>query len=740
MAKRTRLAVLAFALAAFVVLLVLGTLFTARERNLAAESLASLIEALAAAGGDPAAGRAYLTAEAWQKGEVVSSLAVLAANPELPRLEPAIRPGFLAFALRRELAARLDTRDGTVWPGFRMRKGDGGWQVAGLPDVLAHPAALLVTEDSGRSRLLIRGRELDIQSDVPRPPGYEAGFAVLNSGRMVAFEPAAPPRALSMLVRYTPGGPLETELEGLLPVWPSGLAVYDLTTAAPSFRGTLIPGTGGLTAYLWREKVCAIGQAEPFRPDRVRVALNTSGFAGLAHSRVTVSSDGGLVIRDKVAGRRVSVRPGTVVVFRRTGTSVLAETTTGMPLIESGLRLHVAPSGEGKIQVGSLVRGHAGGEFAPEYRGYLEIAPGAASGLLVVNDLPLNEYLYSVVPSEMPAAFGLESLKAQAMAARAYAVASMFAGGYAALGAHLEDSVLSQVYNNVPEVPAGNQAVDATGLEVPVFQGEIVDARFFSTSCGFTANAHEVWSTGDSFPGEVVPYLRAVPQTSDFRTIPDEETMAAFLWRADLDAPDAGAPFFRWTVTLSRAECEAVIRANLRARYDAQPGFVLTADGKGDFQSRAVPLGDPVGTLKDLRVVQRGEGGNAMVLELSGSAGTYRVIKEYNIRTTLRPVQHLMGGQPIVLRLLDGSTRGNYSILPSAFFVLEVERDASGEISQVRITGGGNGHGAGMSQTGARGLAGGGRTYRDIIMHYYPGAEIVDLAAETLRLPQKTAR
>src|SRR4030042_1298955 len=186
----------------------------------------------------------------------------------------------------------------------------------------------------------------------------------------------------------------------------AGFAIYDLT-AAPSFLARRIVGTTGLRTYSWQGKVFAIAQTEPYPADRIRVAINASGFTGLEHSQVRVSSGGRMRIYDRVAGKSVSISAGRVVVLRRSGNAVLAETTVGTLLLRGELRLHVVPAAGGRVTVTSIVRGPSRAEFAPSYRGDLEAAPAAGPGLNVVNDLPLNEYLYSVVPSEMPASFGL---------------------------------------------------------------------------------------------------------------------------------------------------------------------------------------------------------------------------------------------------------------------------------------------------------------------------------------------
>ena len=113
-----------------------------------------------------------------------------------------------------------------------------------------------------------------------------------------------------------------------------------------------------------------------------------------------------------------------------------------------------------------------------------------------------------------------------------------------------------------------------------------------------------------------------------------------------------------------------------------------------------------------------------MILEVEGTNGTYRIMKEYNIRLTLRPVNYLAGGAPVYLERHDGSRLADHGLLPSAFACLSLERNDEGEITGIFLWGGGSGHGVGMSQYGARGMAGKGYGYRDILEHFYPGSEL----------------
>lgn len=136
------------------------------------------------------------------------------------------------------------------------------------------------------------------------------------------------------------------------------------------------------------------------------------------------------------------------------------------------------------------------------YRGVLELRPSAA-GVTVINTLPLEQYLYGVVPSEMSASWPVESLKSQAIAARSYAVANL--GKHKSRGYDVCDTDECQVYTGAAvEAIRSNQAIDATRGEVLMYGRKTIAAFFHSSSGGHTENSEDVWH-------QRLPYIRAVP-------------------------------------------------------------------------------------------------------------------------------------------------------------------------------------------------------------------------------------
>lgn len=198
------------------------------------------------------------------------------------------------------------------------------------------------------------------------------------------------------------------------------------------------------------------------------------------------------------------------------------------------------------------------------YRGQLEFLPDAADrqSLNIVNSVLLEDYLRAVVPSESPASWPIESLKAQALAARTYAVANW--GKHAGSGFDMKDDTSDQVYNGVAaEHPATNSAVESTAGQIISYGQRPITALFFSTSGGHTDSAGEVWGTD-------LPYIQPVP---DF---------------------DQASPKYRWTLERSQ----------------------------NDLQEAVVKLGLNLGTIASITPLERTPQGRIKNLEIKGSQGS----------------------------------------------------------------------------------------------------------------------
>lgn len=202
---------------------------------------------------------------------------------------------------------------------------------------------------------------------------------------------------------------------------------------------------------------------------------------------------------------RVALQKGSETV-RLDGTGVLALVDDGEPL-RFNLPLQVKRVRDGVAVNGRTVRKLVASAPAfllingKGYRGTVEITP-ADKGLLVVNELPLDEYLIGLINCEISSQWPMEAVKAQAVIARSYAVYQRQARKNAPY--HLESSVLDQVYEGCDiEDSRAARGVQETAGEVLSYDGNVIQAFYHSNCGGHTEASENVWG----FP---LPYLRGV--------------------------------------------------------------------------------------------------------------------------------------------------------------------------------------------------------------------------------------
>jgi SpoIID/LytB domain len=321
-----------------------------------------------------------------------------------------------------------------------------------------------------------------------------------------------------------------------------------------------------------------------------------------------------------------------------------------------------------------------------EYRGVAEVIVNSSGTLAGVNELPLEEYLYGVVPRELPPVpYGEpEAQKAQAVAARTYALRGL--GKRSADGYDLLPTTSDQVYGGYSaERAVSTAAVDATRGIVAVKGGQLIDALFSSTTGGWTANNEEVYNSAP------IDYLRSVPDEERGYALVNVPSLEVFMNAANprsLRAEHSGSfesdwsRYHRWTFEWTAQEISAVLSA---------------------------AYGQPVGTVHEINVLQRGPSGRVMEIEFVTDAGRFYQTKD-RIRSTLRYIN------------ADGAMA---SLLSTLFYIEPVMDSATNSVTGFRVYGGGWGHGVGMGQTGAVGMAGKGASYDAILKHYYQGIDLV---------------
>lgn len=383
---------------------------------------------------------------------------------------------------------------------------------------------------------------------------------------------------------------------------------------------------------------------EPTSGSSIRVLLMTTGYSGEIHSEVRVSSDAGL---------RVSCGGESIEWNRADTYQILPDDAR----FQKG-NIRVEPLEEGgQMRLESIERGCG----TPSYAGTLELR-AVSGGMAVINELPVETYLCGVVPSEMPASYELEALKAQAVCARSYAFRQMTSYRYPEYEAHVNDSTDFQVYNNSERQENSTRAVAETEGQVVRYKGEIATTYYYSTSCGRTTSL-EAWGTDPGGGGGYLQSVEVCGEQGDY---------------------EKDLPWYRWTAQVPVQTLSALVSAN---------------------------TGVQVGTLSSVEVTKRGPGDVALQIVASGDAGSVTVDTENKIRGAL-------GGSGYTITKNDGSTSQSTALLPSAFFTIEKSGDT------FVISGGGFGHGIGMSQNGANEMAKQGADYREILQMFYKDVEI----------------
>ena len=342
------------------------------------------------------------------------------------------------------------------------------------------------------------------------------------------------------------------------------------------------------------------------------------------------------------------------------------------------------------------------------YSGKMEVRQ-YEKGYCVVNEVDFEAYLYSVVPSEMPSNYQSEALKAQAVCARSYAYIQVVRSDLAAYGAHINDSSSYQVYNNISKTEASVKAVDETAGMVMLHEGDVIEAYYFSTSMGYT-ETEETWHP---IEGTEIGYLKPVclNQQTFEGDLSVEEDFKRYL-EEESTGYDSDIRMYRWKVKADYSKQTDDIKYILNTRREALKRHITFY--KADKETETDSMKN-FGSLKGFEVAKRSSSGSILELLVCFENGYAKVENEFNIRKVLAS-----GAKIITYK--NGSTGELGSLLPSVFCTIEKQDDGS-----YLLCGGGYGHGIGMSQNGANGLAKAGYNYIDILNFFYKDIELVDI-------------
>lgn len=318
-----------------------------------------------------------------------------------------------------------------------------------------------------------------------------------------------------------------------------------------------------------------------------------------------------------------------------------------------------------------------------------------ADKITAINQLPVEDYLVSVISSEMKATSSMELLKAHAVISRSWLLAQMtrryrLKNGNDNFFSFIkkddelirwydrEDHTIFDVcaddhcqrYQGITRAcsPAVAEAVKATRGRILAYNGEICDARFSKCCGGVTEEFQYCW---EDTPKPYLVSIRDTDGTCDaFCNTTDRQILSQVLNDYDCETPD----FYRWRVDYTQEEMARLINDNM----------------KDDF-----------GAIIDLVPLERGKSGRISKLRIVGTKKSFTIGKELEIRRAL-------------------STTHLYS---SAFEVVKGDI-ADGVPQHFTLLGSGWGHGVGLCQIGAAVMSTRGYKYNDILLHYYRGAEI----------------
>lgn len=322
-----------------------------------------------------------------------------------------------------------------------------------------------------------------------------------------------------------------------------------------------------------------------------------------------------------------------------------------------------------------------------------------ADGYSIVNEVPIEQYLYGVVQSEMPAYFEKEALKAQAVCARTYIVAQLMKDNYPQYGADVDDSVRYQAYNKTAPDERVVAAVNATKGQILARNDLPIGAYFFSTSHGMTSGT-EIWEL------EECEYLRPVRGNADGKAedLSDEEAFRTYIEQTDESDYDYASNYYRWKAVLDLSSHGDEAAELLKKIRKTHPECVIIEDSEGNRAGSAAL--DELGEAEQMEVLERSYSGAAQRLRISFPGGSVTISNENYIRQVL-------GVWMDTLQYKDGSSAPAGGMLPSVYFYVQPVKEG------IVLFGGGLGHGIGMSQYGANGMAKKGKKMEKILSFYY---------------------
>ena len=424
--------------------------------------------------------------------------------------------------------------------------------------------------------------------------------------------------------------------------------------------------------------------AEAAEGENLARVLIRRGDSSLDASSMTVSGDGEIAVTDRNGELLFKAPARRQITVGREGDAFWVDDGDGKR--RTGLSGPIKVNGTGD---GAPLRNQStpSGDPTP-YRGTLEITASPEDKVALVNVLGLEEYLYGVVTKELPALFGPEPLKAQAVAARTYTLSRRAQAPHKAQSADVCDTQHCQAFGGFTgEHSAGRAAVDATRGKVLYIAGSLFQPLYSSSCGGHTETVGRIYGAEDAGSDAV-----ADGELPGGVSLSSDDGALKF-YKGSWDSYCAGSDRYRWSYSWEPEQLKSIVAAGIQRFRGTQTVTSSESDGR-------------VEQLENVTVTERGPSGRAISLRFEAPGVSWSVKRDWGIRNFLR------------------TPEGN--LLPSSAIALEIERDAEKKMTKVTAYGAGWGHGAGMCQWGTKGLAARGMSYEAILGHYFPSAELGD--------------
>jgi peptidoglycan hydrolase-like amidase len=441
-----------------------------------------------------------------------------------------------------------------------------------------------------------------------------------------------------------------------------------------------------------------------------------SEFSSLNHPLVRISNtEGYAYVIDQATGQQIDlISPGQIVEVSYTNAAGYSVTGPGGTFTVAGPVRFMPELPTNYFRVESIRRSNplvsGSPQTVPLYRGAIEVSRStatAADRVNLMNILEVEQYVRGVVANESIASFHMEALKAQATAARGYAIANI--GNYIARGYPFDivDSSSSQVYRGViSEHLRAVQATEETRGLVASYNGRIISALYSSSFGGYSDSNHWIFNSPSSqLPGtNVTPYLTGIYDGEG--TAPDLTT-------------DAGRQAF-WTVANPLFAYDMCGRVNNRfARWRIT---IPASDIKARLAGRIVVIsGNTTGNITGIEVLQRMDGSNRIArVRITLTTGVVEVRGWDNLRNVIGRTRS--AGTSPVAPCTGTAIAANFTLTNPA--MIEPVMNADGTLNSLISTGGGWGHNVGMSQYGGHGRGLAGQTFLQILKAYYQGVDV----------------